>query len=215
MQPDQVARWLGEPRFRAYLAKTDGQHGRAVALYRWNGEISAAFLEVIHHLEVLMRNAIDQQFSEPYSGAPLSILVPDVWLCDPHVLTEESLEKVNEAITRLQRNGKRPTRGRVIASLSFGFWHALFSSVYEELWRETLSKAFPNGTGRRREVANLSGPVLQFRNRIAHHEAIFSSNLDRQHSRILRLAGLIDEEAEHFIASLSRVEKLLHEKPEL
>jgi hypothetical protein len=213
MRPDQVARWLGEARFRAYLEVADGQHKRAVALYEWNAEVSAAFLEVIYHLEVLMRNAIDRQFPATDLGAPLSVLVPDVWLCDPTLLTDESREKVNEAIARLQRNGKRPTRGRVIASLSFGFWQALFSSVYEELWRALLSGAFPNGSGKRREVANLTGPVLHFRNRIAHHEAIFSSDLGRQLARILELARLIDEDAEHYIASLSRVEQILRERP--
>lgn len=213
MRPDQVSRWLGGARFRAYLGEADGHHERAVALYQWNAEVSAAFLEVIYHLEVLMRNAIDRQFPETDLGASLSILVPDVWLSDPNVLTDESREKVNEAITRLQRNRKRPTRGRIIASLSFGFWQALFSSAYEELWRTTLSQGFPNGSGRRREIANLSGPILQFRNRIAHHEAIFSSDLDRQHKRILELAGLIDQEAESYIASLSRVNQLLEARP--
>lgn len=213
MRPDQVTKWLGEARFRAYLKAAQGNHEQAVALYRWNAEVSAAFLELICHLEVMMRNAIDRQFPPTDSAAPISILSAEVWLCDPAVLTDESREKVNDAIARLQRGHKRPTRARVVAALSFGFWQALFSSVYEELWRETLSKAFPNGAGRRREIANLSGPVLQFRNRIAHHEAIFSSDLDQQHTRILRLAGLIDEEAEHYIGSLSRVDELLKEKP--
>lgn len=213
MRPDQVTKWLGEPRFRAYLEAADDEHQRAVSLYNWNAEISAAFLEVIYHLEVLMRNAIDQQFPATDSASPVSITVANVWLCDAAVLTDESREKVNEAIGRLQRAGKRPTRGRVIASLSFGFWQALVSSVYEELWRSSLSGAFPNGNGRRREIANLIGPILHFRNRIAHHEAIFSSNLSGQHDRILRLAGVIDSEAELYIGSLSRVERLLFEKP--
>lgn len=213
MRPDQVAKWLSEPRFRAYLAFCGGDHRRAVALYNWNAEISAAFLEVIYHLEVLMRNAIDHQFPESDPIAPLSILTPNVWLCDPATLTEEGRERVNDAIKRLQREGRRPTRGRVISSLTFGFWQALFSGVYEDLWRATLWKAFPYGTGKRREIANLAGPILHFRNRIAHHESIFSSNLNEHHTRILKLAGIIDAEAEEYIASVSRVEKLLLEMP--
>lgn len=213
MRPDQVAKWLGEPRFRAYLEASDGQHDRAVALYNWNAEISAAFLEILYHLEILFRNAIDRQFPASAGDVPITILKPDVWLCDPAILTDESREKVNDAIGRLQRERKRPTRGRVIASLSFGFWQALFSGVYEELWRTTLSEAFPNGDGKRREIANLSGPILHFRNRIAHHEAIFSSDLDRRHGQILKLAGIVDSEAEHYIAALSRVKKLLLEMP--
>jgi hypothetical protein len=52
MRPDQIAKWLGEPRFRAYLEAANGEHRKAVSLYNWNAEISAAFLEVIYHLEV-------------------------------------------------------------------------------------------------------------------------------------------------------------------
>jgi hypothetical protein len=213
MRPDQITRWLGEPRFRAYLAAANGQHQRAADLYNWNAEVSAAFLEVIYHLEVLLRNAIDQQFPGTDPASPVSIVDSTVWLCDEATLTDESRERVNEAIERLQRGNKRPTRGRVIASLSFGFWQALFSGVYEELWRRSLSGAFPNGNGKRREIANLVGPILHFRNRIAHHEAIFSSDLPGQHARILRLAGAIDADAEGYIGSLSRVERLLLDMP--
>jgi hypothetical protein len=191
----------------------DDQHPDAAALYEWNAQVSAAFLEILCHVEVLLRNAIDRQFPATDSQAPLSILDSRVWLCDPGILTAGSREKVNEAIARLQRERKHPTRDRVIASLSFGFWQALFSGAYEELWRKRLWRAFPHGSGKRREIANLTGPILHFRNRVAHHEPIFFSNLERHHARILELAGLIDEDAERYIASLSRVEQLLRDRP--
>lgn len=88
------------------------EHDRAVALYNWNAEISAAFLEILYHLEVLFRNAVDRQFPTSETDDQLTILKPDVWLCDPSVMTDESREKVNDAIGRLQRERKRPTRGR-------------------------------------------------------------------------------------------------------
>ena len=213
MRSEQVTKWLGQSRFQRYLTARNEQHLDAVALYEWNTRVSAAFMEILCHVEVLLRNAVDQQFPATDPRAPLSILDVDVWLCDPATLTPGSREKVNEAITRLQREGKRPTRDRVIASLSFGFWQALFSGNYEELWRKRLWRAFPNGNGKRRQIANLTGAILHFRNRIAHHEPIFFSNLPRHHERILALAHLIDEEAERYIVSLSRVEQLLREKP--
>lgn len=191
----------------------NGRHADAVALYTWNTRVSAAFLEILCHTEVLLRNAVDQQFPATDPQLPLSIIDLDVWLCDPATLTTESREKVNEAIARLQRERKRPTRDRVIASLSFGFWQALFSGVYEELWRQRLWMAFPNGSGKRREVANLVGPILHFRNRVAHHEPIFFLDLARHHASVLDLADLIDEEAATYIAALSRVDQLLAERP--
>lgn len=213
MRPDQVTAWLSDARFDAYLGASDGDHERAVAVYKWNAEISAAFMEVLYHLEVLLRNAIDRQFPEVPADRSLSICVADAWLCDPRLLTDESRERVNEAIQRLVLEQKKPTRGRVVASLSFGFWRALFSGRYEELWRSRLHGAFPNGNGRRAQVNRLATPILRFRNRIAHHEAIFSLDLDKQFGRQLELAQLIDEDARHYIQGLSRIDRLLQQKP--
>jgi hypothetical protein len=212
MRPDQVVAWISESRFRSYLKGSRGDYEQAVALYAWNAEISAAFLEVLSHLEVLFRNSIDRQFPSSDPGA-LSILRPGCWLSDPDLLTPDSRERVNDAIVRLERIGKRPTRDQVIASLSFGFWQALFAGAYEDLWRTTLASGFPNGNGRRRQIAGLSGHLLHFRNRIAHHEAIFSGSLGIRHDEILELAGLIDAEAGAYIGALSRVPPLLLQRP--
>jgi hypothetical protein len=213
MRPDQVAPWLSEARFDAYLEASGRDHARAVALYNWNAEISAAVMEVLYHLEVILRNAIDQCFPATDIKRPISIAVPDVWLCDAAILTEESRERVNDAIARLTQEGKRPTRGRVVASLTFGFWRALFVSRYEDLWRSRLVQAFPGGTGRRREVNQLVNSILHLRNRVAHHEAIFALDLQKKHHQLLGLAALIDPAARQYISSLSRVDKLLLEKP--
>ncbi|HEX5929630.1 MAG TPA: hypothetical protein VFY48_09575 [Solirubrobacterales bacterium] len=213
MRPEQVDKWLSAPRFRAYSQACEGDHDRAVALYNWNAEVSAAFMEVLYHLEILLRNAIDRQFPQTDADHCLSICVPSVWLCDPDVLTDESRGKVNDGIARLSLEGKQPTRGRVIGSLTFGFWGALFSGRYEGLWRTRLLRAFPNGNGRRREINELATVIQRFRNRVAHHEAVFSIDLSRKLAQHLQLAGLIDTEAQTYIANLSRVEKLLLEKP--
>jgi hypothetical protein len=213
MHPHQVDTWLSPVRFRAYREAAGGDHQRAVALYNWNAEISAAFLEILYHLEVLLRNVIDRQFPPAQSDDCLSICVHDTWLCDPAILSDESRSKVNDGIARLVQEGKRPSRGRVIASMTFGFWAALFSGRYENLWRGTLVQAFPNGNGRRRQIQDLALSIQGFRNRVAHHEAIFSLDLHKKLEQHLSLAGIIDTEACSYIRSLSRVEKLLLEKP--
>lgn len=208
MRPDQAEKWLSGARFHAYVQACNGDHGRAVALYNWNAEISAAFLEVLYHLEVLLRNAIDRQFPVAQSDN-----ARDCWLCDPTILTAESRSRVDEGIERLTLEGKSPTRGRVIASMTFGFWGALFSGRYEGLWRTTLVGAFPEGNGRRRQVNKLANGVQRLRNRVAHHEAIFSLDLQRKLDQHLELAAIIDAEARNYIQRLSRVEKLILEKP--
>ena len=88
------------------------------------------------------------------------------------MLSEESRKRVVETIARITRDGKKPTRGRVVAGLSFGFWRALFDKRYDRLWVSHLHRAFPAGSGDRAEVAALMSNLVPFRNRLAHHETI-------------------------------------------
>jgi hypothetical protein len=213
MKPQQAKRWLSEPRFRNFLNATKGQHEAAVALYVWNAEVSAAFLGVLHHVEVLLRNAIDRQFPETDLGHGVSIRGGDVWLTDADVLEGPGLEKVDDAIARLVEESRVPTRPRLVASLTLGFWAALFAGRYEDLWRSTLRGAFPNGNGRRNQVRSPLARTLQLRNQIAHHEAIFDRNLEKDHKVLLEITALIDADARDYIAGLSHVEDLLLQRP--
>ncbi len=213
MKQEQVAKWLSEPRFRNFLNAVDGNHESAVALYVWNADISAAFLGVLHHVEVLLRNTIDRQFPETEADRRVSICNAEVWLTDPAILEDRGREKVNDAIARLTGENRIPTRPRLVASLTFGFWTALFAGRNEDLWRSTLLGGFPNGNGRRNQVRKGLARILQLRNQIAHHEAIFGRNLAKDRDVLLQIAALIDTEAGDYIAKLSTIDELLSRRP--
>ncbi len=213
MRPDQVNAWVSEARFRSFLAACGRDHDVAVALYRWNAEVSGSLLEVMHHVEVLLRNAIDRQFPATPPNERISICLPSVWLTDPAIVEDRGRERVNDAIERLTHNESRETRDRVVAALSFGFWGALFTGRYDDLWRTHLYRAFPNGDGRRKQVNSLVQRIGRVRNRVAHHEAIFDFKLEEEHDRLLNLAGLIDDEAREFVSELSRVPAVVLNDP--
>lgn len=184
---------------------------QAAALYDWNICVSAVFFEVISYTEVLLRNAIDAQFLPVQHDQPAR----DSWLCDDRVLTPKSLEKVFETISAIEGRRKEPTRARVVADLSFGFWRALLDRRYNQLWIERLHRAFPNGTGSRKEVAGLMSRLNPFRNRLAHHEPIINASIEKRHTELLKLAHLIDPEAANWIASRSSVPEILAWRPPL
>jgi len=175
MQPSQAEKWITEARFAPYVAKTDGDHDKAVALYVWNARISAAMFETLHHVEVILRNAIDSRFAPVDAAAPPR----EPWLADPTVLNEASRQRVHATAARISREGKTPTRGRVVAGLSFGFWRALFDKKYDRLWVSHLHRAFPGGSGNRAEIATLMSNLVPFRNRLAHHETISGARSPR------------------------------------
>jgi hypothetical protein len=83
--------------------------------------VSAACFETLHHTEVLLRNTIDAQFAPVIASAPPA----ESWLEDPKILNADSRKRVGETIARIRNDHKTPTRGRVVAGLSFGFWRAL------------------------------------------------------------------------------------------
>lgn len=207
----EIDRWITPPRFRSFLEATSGDLPGATALYDWNVCISAVFFEAISYTEVILRNAIDTQFS------PVSYHEParESWLCDPNILTPRSLERVGDAIANIERMKKRPTRSRVVANLSFGFWRALFDRQYKQLWIDRFRHAFPNGTGDRKEVARLMAKLNPFRNRLAHHEAIINANIADRHKELIELTALIDVDAARWVEARSCVPEVIAWRPPL
>ena len=210
MKSSQTTQWITEARFAPYLAEARGDHETAVAFYVWNAQISAALFEMLHHVEVLLRNAIDGQFAPLDASAAPST----TWLGDPAILNEASRQRVRETIERIVRDGKTPTCGRVVAGLSFAFCSALFDKKYNQLWVLRLHRTFPAGTGDRDEVATLMYNLVPFLNRLAHHETIIRRPIASHYSEMLMLAGLIDPDARIWIEQISRVEQILRARPD-
>jgi hypothetical protein len=210
VKPSQATSWLTDARFAPYLTAAGGDHERAVELYVWNARISAGIFETLHHVEVLLRNTIDTQFP-PVNARDLP---RNTWLEDPSILTDQSRERVHETIARIARDGKRPTRGRVVAGLSFGFWRALFDRRYHQLWVSHLHRAFPAGSGDRAEIAALMSNLVPFRNRLAHHETILLRPIRAHYEDMLRLSALIDPDAGAWIERVSRVDDILRDRPD-
>ncbi|HET9196845.1 MAG TPA: hypothetical protein VFN92_01145 [Solirubrobacterales bacterium] len=207
----EIDRWITAPRFRAFLDAADDDRTQAMALYDWNICMSAVFFEILGYTEVTLRNAIDAQFAPVQHHQPAL----ESWLCDPALMTPKSLEKVHDAIAGIERVKKEPTRARVVANLSFGFWRALLDRHYKQLWIDRLHRAFPNGTGDRKEVATLLARLNPFRNRLAHHEPVIDVPISKRHDELIELARLIDGDAARWLIARSSVLEILDWKPPL
>jgi len=106
VQPDQATEWVTEARFAPYLAEAHGDHELAVRLYVWNARVSAACFETLHHVEVLVRNAVDAQF------VPFDVTASprNTWLEDASILNDAARHRVAETIARISRDGKTDAR---------------------------------------------------------------------------------------------------------
>lgn len=183
-QPEWIQDVLSTPRFEPYLAAAGSDVGKAISLYWWNVEISAALYIPLHCLELALRNAMHAQLCSWFGRA-------DWWVQAP--LDGNGRRVVSAAEERLVRlAGRGYTADDVVAKLTFGFWVSLLSRGYDrELWVPALHRAFPYFTRRRQELHAGVLDVLALRNRVSHYEPVHRRDLWTDHAQIYRLLGYI------------------------
>lgn len=204
---------LSSERLGTYLRETDGNREKAVRLHVWNTEVSAAFYGPLQTMEVAFRNAAHRALAGQYGSA---------WYDNENVgLDGGASERVATTRQKLVRDGHNDVPHRVVSSLSFGFWVSLLGpgghlrngnkANYEmTIWRPALRSAFPGCDKLRRKDAHRPLEALRkLRNRIAHHESIFSGALNDNHERILEVTGWISPDVQAWIRHHSRVPEIL------
>src|SRR5450759_3943773 len=107
-QPD-LERLFSAERLSTYLAHCDGDFAAAVELYRWNSAITAAFWEPIGHLEVALRNTLDDRLAARHQRLDR----PGSWLDDPEQeLSDRARLDIASARDRVRQKGKRASDGQ-------------------------------------------------------------------------------------------------------
>jgi hypothetical protein len=205
-QPWTLESLLSAARLGPYLAATDGSLTSALRLYQWNAQVSSAFHEVLHYVEVGLRNAMDSQLTA-WADA---LGTESSWYSDPLVpLTPRTRRKVEEARSNATRGGQAELHGKVVAELMLGFWWSLLSDEYNRrLWQPCLRYAF-DGPVRRARLHTELDEIRRLRNRIAHHEPIHARDLAADHHRALDVATRISPRLSEQIEAVSRVLELL------
>lgn len=197
--PERLAaleRYLTRERLTYYLEQSDGDLSQAIALYELNTRISAKLYGPVQGLEVLVRNAMNEQLVARFGA-------------DWHELNTIRLDgpqqsDVHKATAEIEGE---ITNGAVVAELSLGFWAALLNTSNDnEVWRKALYLAFPNrpkGT-ERKAVHGAINSIRRLRNRIAHHEKILHRDLQADHDTIIEIAGWICPDTRDWIAEMSQ-----------
>jgi hypothetical protein len=207
-----LERALSPERLSTYLTAVGQDHAAALRLYVWNTQISAALYSPLQALEIIIRNAFHRELSTTYGPA---------WYDSARVpLTPAARARVADAKEAVRRAGRPLDPGRIIAELSFGFWERLVTHGpqgrlnYEmALWRPALHRAFPNSRRRRADVHRPLPGLRDLRNRIAHHEPIFSRNLAADYQTILDVIGWICTDTQAWVAHYSEVPIVLADRP--
>lgn len=190
----QARRWLSEERYARFRRACRGDHASTMRFYEWHAALSMASFGLVHHFEVLVRNAIDGTLG---AGQP-EVPIKETWLVDFDTLRPDGIRQVITAIDRLEKR-REVTRSRVVAGLSFAFWADLFGRHYEDLWRRRLHTAFPHGALTRGTMSVHMRRIRQFRNRIAHHDSLLDQDVPALADDMLEIAGWIDPDARRWL----------------
>lgn len=212
--------WLSPARLSRYLTATGGDRQRALALYEWNTQVSAALQRDLAHLEMALRNgyatALDAHWSGPgHWTSATNVLFAPLWRTKksgPVDVNEKSRKALMRAVH--DAGGSAAPPGKIIAQLMLGFWRYLSSSAHEKtLWVPYLHHAFPPGVDRARDVDAPISRLHDLRNRVAHHEPLLQANLLARMADLLNVAGLLHAELKGHLSATTAIPGLLAARP--
>jgi len=206
---------LSAARIGTYEAATGavGNDPAALELYAWNAQVSGALLTPLHICEVVVRNAVSDALEARYGHR---------WPWSPGF--ERSLP--NPAVgyspckdlQSVRRNAH--TTGKLIPELKFVFWQKMFTSRHDaRLWNTHLMLVLPNLDPSepvdvlRQDIYNELEQIRALRNRIAHHEPIFSRNLTDDFQRIVNLVEFRCKETADWMVRNQQASAFINARP--
>jgi hypothetical protein len=159
---------------------------------------------------VALRNVLDERLTARHRRLER----PGSWLDDPaQELSSRARLDIASARDRVRQKGKRASDGQTISELSFGFWRFLITKKLTGLWPD-LASGFPHAPDRQR--GTVESPLARlhvFRNRLAHHQRVWSHAPEERYADLLVLAEYIDPALSSWIAATSNVSQTLSARP--
>lgn len=206
---------LSPQRFGTYLHETSGDRHRAMELYCWNTDISAAFYVMLQYFELAVRNGAVEAIE--------AVFGPN-WHWNKgfkHTLPKHKGRRSYQPADDLTNcANKHQTAGKVVADLKFVFWQNVFVQGQDgRIWNKHFATAFPGydktltiPQARDRVHTTIDG-IRRFRNRIAHHEPIFQRNLATVRDEIRQIVEWRRPGTAQWLDTVENVTTLLTTRP--
>lgn len=213
IQLTRIPHSISEPRFATYLQSCANDRDAALALYQWNLKISAAFMVPLHILEITIRNAAASALGQVHT--------PN-WPWNRGFIRSlpNPKDKYSPQSNLLSVAARQPTVGKVVADLNFVFWQKIFTERHDDkLWRAHIFNLFPHAPNHasfrilRKTIHDDLADIRILRNRIAHHEPIFSRNLDEDYNKMLKLISWRDQTTADWTDNIQTVTRQLTQRP--
>lgn len=208
---------ISNPRFNTYMLATNNNVSTALRLYQWNLQISSAFIIPLQVCEIAARNgvvlALERQYGLNWhlSDSFIRSLPHPKYGYSPSIDFRQTSDKLSRRHVL--------TEGKIVADLKFAFWESMLTKRHDtRLWKPYFSKAFPYADNpevhlSRRKINQSLGQVRELRNRIAHHEPIFTRNITEEYNRIIDIIGYRCPVSSDWVQKIQSVTTINGNKP--
>lgn len=192
-----------DDRVERYLPAASNSKEDSFRLYLWNCALCEAFYLPLHVAEVVCRNAIHKRLlvrlgANWYDNATFRRLLSDRQF--DHLLNVIDDEKA--------QHGAGMTSHHLVSALMFGFWEHLLTKRFDRLlWSVGMQAAFPHlpAAMGRQEVHDRVEVIRRWRNRIAHHRAIFDKGPTAKSQEITQFVWWISSDVVDWLSANSKV----------
>ncbi|WP_237154540.1 Abi family protein [Oryzibacter oryziterrae] len=212
--PDQVVRLetvMQPQRISRYLPAAEFDRSAAFEMYLWNCELSEAFYIPLHFAEIIIRNAIHNallnRLGESWFEHQTFLKV-----IDPRFRSELEIAIDDER----EQHGSATNSHHIASALTFGFWEHLTTKRFDRMiWSKGIRYNFPNAhhLRRREDLQRHIESIRRWRNRIAHHRAIFDKEPVKKHQEIVEVINWVCTESASWVNSASRVMQTIASRP--
>ncbi|WP_425073273.1 hypothetical protein [Sagittula sp. S175] len=201
---------LSDRRLQRYAPAADDSGVAREDLYLWNCDMSESFHFALHIAEVSCRNSIHSALT--YGGRS--------WFDDPtflKILAPARRKDLENALDdESSQHGAVMDTHHLVSALSFGFWEHLTTKRFQRyLFPRGFQKNFKCApkSAKLDDLHTLIESVRRWRNRIAHHNAIFDKGPSAKYQDTLKLIAWSSSDLETWVANRCRVNQIINARP--
>lgn len=208
---DEIERALHPQRLSRYRGVAPGNGAAAaIRIFQWNCLLAEQLLVPLQLAEVVSRNAIQGALLKRFGQS---------WYTEPLLLAQlrdHHKADIQEIVRGLARRNRAISHDRMVSEMPWGFWEELLVPKFDNiLWSNGVRRWFPHlpKTMGREDIRSHTESLRRFRNRIAHHKAIFDRGPMKRLNEALDLIGWVSPETRSWAASTCQLAQAMELRP--
>lgn len=168
-----IEKALSTVRLQPHLRAANGQKEKALKIYQLNLKLCAEIYPSLNIFEITFRNRMNHVLKTTYGSD---------WLEDKVLMKSHELESIDKAKRKVRKYRKPLSIDRIVPELSLGFWTTLIikseyrKSIFDQCIEEIFPYALPGDRDFTKIAPRFQTEILYLRNRVFHHEPIWSIN---------------------------------------